>query len=116
MPATRGHVEADGETARRERIGFGDTWKRSTSRRAGGVSWPMLIGPLPLGQPVTGASVMTAVGADVSVSSPIALRAVTRTRSVLPTSACLATYVLAVAPLIDEHLRRSSVAAPATGT
>ena len=32
-------------------IGFGDTWKRSTSRRAGGVSWPTLIGPLPPGSP-----------------------------------------------------------------
>ena len=42
-----------GETSAVERgIGFGDTWKRSTSRRAGGVSWPMLIGPLPPGQPV----------------------------------------------------------------
>jgi hypothetical protein len=67
------------------------------------VSWPTLIGPLPLGQPVTGSSVMTAVGAEVTVSVLTAFSAVTRTRSVLPTSDCLATNVLPVAPLIDEQ-------------
>ena len=84
-------------------IGFGDTWLRSTSRRAGGVSWPTLIGPLPLGQPVTGSSVMTAVGAETNASVLIAFVAVTRTRNVLPTSACLATNVLPVAPPIAEQ-------------
>src|SRR5262245_15694228 len=85
-------------------IGLGVTRKRSTSRRAGGATWPMVIEPVPLGQPVTGSSVTTAVGADVAVSLAMAFVAVTRTRSVLPTSACLATYVFAVAPAIDEQL------------
>ena len=79
-------------------IGFGDTWKRSTSRRAGGVSWVMLSGPLPPGHPVGALASMTAVGTDVASVVPIEFRAVTRTRRVVPTSVCLRLYVRATAP------------------
>ena len=41
---------------------------------------------------------MTAVGTDVAVVEAMELRAVTRTRSVEPTSACLRLYVRPVAP------------------
>jgi hypothetical protein len=51
-----------------------------------------------------GAAVMTAVGTEVAFVEPSRLVAVTRTRSVLPTSTPLSVYVLLVAPLIAEQL------------
>jgi hypothetical protein len=55
----------------------------------------------PLGAP---AFCTTAEGADVDVLDPAVFVAVTRTRSVLPTSTDFSVYVLFVAPLIDEQL------------
>src|SRR5919201_3786329 len=46
----------------------------------------------------------TLVGADVAEVAPAVLRAVTRTRTVLPSSAVVRTYVFPVAPLMFEQL------------
>ena len=46
----------------------------------------------------------TAVGADVAEAVPALLRAVTRTRSVVPSSADVRTYVFAAAPLMSAQL------------
>jgi hypothetical protein len=47
---------------------------------------------------------MTAEGGDAAVAAPFEFRAVTRMRSVLPTSDCRVTYVLPVAPEIGVQL------------
>src|SRR5215212_3298137 len=54
----------------------------------------------------TGASALpiTAVGADVAARAPSVFFAVTRTRTVFPTSTDVRTYVFCVAPLMSEQL------------
>src|SRR5215208_1214695 len=89
---------------------------RSLAGRATDVT---AIGPLPAGQPfapgggvgvvvvvvVVGAlSATTAVGVDVRAVDPSALVAVTRTRSVLPSSGFLSVYVFSLAPPIAAQL------------
>src|SRR5205085_109328 len=76
--------------------GFGVTLVRSTVSRAGAVTFPTETGPGPGGQPVAGLGgggggpagfLITAVGTEVAVAEPAVFLAVTRTRTVLPTSA-----------------------------
>src|SRR5581483_4240795 len=73
-------------------IGRGVTLKRSTFRRAGAVSLATAAVPVPGGQPVAGVcgtAVITAVGAEVAeAEAPVESVALTRTRSVSPTSTC----------------------------
>src|SRR5918994_5266436 len=73
---------------------------RSTNSRFGNdTSLIEIVEPL-------GASALatTPVGAEVAEAAPAALRAVTRTRSVVPSSAAVRTYVFPVAPLMSEQL------------
>ena len=63
-----------------------------------------MIGPLPLGHPVGALAAITPVGTEVTVVEPIELLAVTRMRSVVPTSDCLRVYVRAVAPAMFSQL------------
>ena len=51
-----------------------------------------------------GAAFTTAVGTDVEVAEPALFVAVSRTRSVLPTSTCFSAYVEPVAPEMLEQL------------
>src|SRR6185312_521972 len=78
------------------------------ARFAGGVSWLIWIVPLPDGQPVgagaAGFSETTPVGTEVDVPEPSAFFAVTRTRSVCPTSALRRSYRRRSAPLIPAQL------------
>jgi hypothetical protein len=86
--------------------GFGVICCRSIRSRAGGVRSAILIGPVPVGQPVAGgagAVVTTADGADVTAFDPLAFVPVTLTRSVLPASAVTTVYVLWVALAMLTH-------------
>src|SRR6476659_8981645 len=81
------------------------------SRRAGSETSLTSTVPVPdVGQPFVeggggpGFAFTTELGTDVDDAEPSAFLAVTRTRIVLPTSTVLRTYVLSVAPLIDEQL------------
>src|SRR6516225_1147192 len=89
-------------------ITVGGTCWPSMLSRAGGESAATSSVPLPLvGQPllvVGGGDPTTAVGTDVDEFDPSVFLAVTWTRSVLPASTDFRTYVLSVAPLIDEQL------------
>ena len=67
-----------------ERFTAGLTEAAETSRRAGGVSVPIEITPVPGGQPLGGT---TAVAADDADVDPLLLCAVTDTRRVWPMSA-----------------------------
>src|SRR5262245_55704523 len=85
----------------------GSAWKRSISRRAGSDTSPTLTAPFPDGQPVGagfGVDFTTPVGTDVAFRAPSALRAVTRTRSVLSASTRFRTYVLLFVPEITAQL------------
>jgi hypothetical protein len=85
---------------RRERSGCGENESRSISSRFG--SETSLIETLaPLG---ASAFATTPDGADVADAAPLAFLAVTRTRSVFPSSADVSTYVFAVAPLMSAQL------------
>ena len=75
-------------------------WRRSTKRRFGSATSLIRI----VAPPGASALAMTAVGADVAEAVPALLRAVTRTRSVVPSSAAVRTYVFDVAPLMLEQL------------
>src|SRR5918994_707499 len=73
---------------------------RSTNSRFGNdTSLIEIVEPL-------GASALatTPVGAEVAEAAPAALRAVTRTRSVVLSSAAVRIYVFPVAPLMSEQL------------
>jgi hypothetical protein len=52
----------------------------------------------------TAGAVTTAVGADAATAEPPEFEAVTRTRSVKPTSPTVAVYVLPVAPASAAHV------------
>jgi hypothetical protein len=78
----------------------GEKETRSTIKRLGSDTSLMEIAD-PLGAL---ALLTTAVGADVAEAVPAELRAVTRTRSVVPSSADVSVYVFAVAPLMLEQL------------
>jgi hypothetical protein len=79
-----------------ERVRAGEIELLPIWRRAGGAKAPMEIAPDPTGHPV---GVTIAVGADVACPAPLALCAVTVTRSVWPTSVALTVYSLAFAPI-----------------
>ena len=65
---------------------------------------PRIAVPAIEGRPVFDGNVaMSAVAADVALAVPAALVAVTRTRSVPPTSAACRTYVAAVAPAMSTQ-------------
>jgi len=77
------------------------------ANRAGEVTSETLTAPVPAGHPVAGGgagAVTTAVGTDVELVEPALFVAVTATRNVVPTSACVSTYVCAVAPPIAAQL------------
>jgi hypothetical protein len=77
----------------------------STVSRSGEATLAIGTGAFPA-QPVGAGAVatrITAVGTDVAFADPSLFVAVTRTRSVLPTSTRRSRYVLAVAELILEH-------------
>jgi hypothetical protein len=85
---------------RRDRSGCGRNCKRSTSSRFGSDTSVMeIVDP-------AGASALltTDVGAEVAEAVPAELRAVTRARSVLPSSTEVSVYVFDVAPLMSEQL------------
>src|ERR1700751_3981225 len=85
-------------------ITVGETCWPSMTRRAGAVTEPTSSVPLPLvGQPllvVGGGDPTTAGGTDVAEFEPSVFLAVTRTRSVLPASTDLSTYVFEFEPLM----------------
>lgn len=84
----------------RERRGCGLNWRRSTKRRFGSVtSLIWMVAP-----PGASALLTTAVGAEVAEAVPAEFRALTRTRSAVPSSAEVNVYVLLVAPLMSEQL------------
>ena len=93
---------------RRERKGCGMNWRRSIKRRLGSAT--SLIGMV--APPGASALAMTAVGADVAKAVPALLRAVTCTRSVVPSSAEVRMYVLPVAPLMSGAAAAAAVTAP----
>jgi hypothetical protein len=70
------------KAAKRERIGFGENCTWSISSRSGG-----LTAVTGIVDPAAGAAVTGDVAADTTEVEPLALDLVTRTRSVLPTSA-----------------------------
>jgi hypothetical protein len=80
-----------------DRIGLGLNCTWSMSRRSGGFT--AVTGTVPVGGP----AVTLLVAAESAVPSPAAFRAVTRTRSVLPTSAERTTYVRLIAPVMSAH-------------
>ena len=85
---------------RRDRSGCGRNCTRSMSRRLGSAtSLIEIVEP-------HGASALltTAVGAELADAVPAEFRAVSRTRSVVPSSAEVSVYVLLVAPLMSEQL------------
>src|SRR4051812_6451661 len=83
----------------RERSGWGVNCRRSTSSRFGSDTSAIdTVAP-----PGASALPMTALGADVDDDEPRALRPVTRTRSVVPSSTDVSTYVFAVALLMSAQ-------------
>ena len=85
---------------RSDRSGCGLNCTRSTSRRLG--SETSLI---EIAEPAGASALLTtAVGAEVADAVPAEFRAVTRIRSVVPSSAEVSVYVLLVAPLMSEQL------------
>ena len=84
---------------------------RSISSRAGGLIWFGRIASLPAGQPVAtgggGAACTAAVAFEAAVALPVALVAVTRTRSRRPTALAVMTYDCVVTPPIAAQSEAS---------
>src|SRR5439155_7241298 len=82
----------------------GSTENLSITSLAGALTAVTAAVPEPDGQPVAGGlAVITELGADVAEFEPEPFVAVTRTRSVWPTSAPLRVYTWPVAPPMSEH-------------